>query len=315
MGSASCSGHLSYYKPRIIRALRKHPKLRMPNPKITLLGVGENNINLLVQSRAEKVVFRIGQRKELEPNVSREYRFLSKIPAGYGPAPIFLDTSRKIIPSTYSVTSYVEGEQVKAWKREHFKIHAKKLAGLHKKRYPVKKRFDLRKEVIKDMDCYKEYRQEPTIRKVYPLVLKEIEQHNHLFLGLKHHSMIHGDISPSNILFKDQECKYIDWEWATFGDPATDFARFFFPDFGLYPWFIKLDEKGQCFLLREYSKYRKDNTMNQRVKIMHNYYKFSDFFYLVWKLDHFKTEKTVMPRSFYERAFRTYKKSLENTYL
>jgi thiamine kinase-like enzyme len=39
-------------------------------------------------------------------------------------------------------------------------------------------------------------------------------------------TLIHWDLSNSNILFRGDDFKVIDWQWASIGNPIVDILRF-----------------------------------------------------------------------------------------
>lgn len=275
---------------------------------VSKLGTGENNISMLAKAGRKRYVFRIGLRKELEKNMRREFEYMKKLPKDIGPEPLFFDNSKDIIPRVYSVLSYIKGKHVYRWSERHLKMHARKLAELHNKRFrsfgslekPIHGSFDLFKKFKKDLRVNRSAF-DNDINKILPKVKEHIKKKNLLFMSLKKFSMLHGDLCVDNILFSKDRVRYIDWEWSKIGDNAEDVACFY-KDFGFKPWVIKLKGKRLRLFLDTYLKYIKDETLKQRVEVWHIYGLFFTLVYFKWKLKNFHKENKEFPKHHYERA-------------
>ncbi|MFH1917303.1 MAG: aminoglycoside phosphotransferase family protein [Nanoarchaeota archaeon] len=306
---------------RIVSARLKDFKVgHISSLSVSRLGMGENNLNFLVAINKSRFVIRINLRPELEDNLEREFLALKCVPAGIGPMPVFIDRSKKIIPNAYSVLTYVEGKPVKNWTRKHLRLHAQKLAFLHKKTYPYwsdfvtkHKRLDIVKRYqghVADFDM----QFDKDSCSIIANVEKYLEDHKHLFLSLSRFSLIHMDTCINNILFTKDDVKYIDWEWVRIRDPAEDLSRHYYPDFSLMPWAILLNGSRWEYFLDEYLKLRKDKTLKERVKVWNTYYLLTDMLYFQWKIANFTKEKSDLSKKHYESAIRLMKRSLNKRF-
>ncbi|MFC1697568.1 phosphotransferase [Nanoarchaeota archaeon] len=315
------------YDDQVNKIVKHFAQIKLGKPiykfSTTKLGLGENNINYKLNLNNQKYVIRIGLRKEFESNMKKEFFSLKLLPKDMGSQPIYFDNSKKIVPKVYSILSFIEGKKVIRWQNKHLKLHAEKLAHLHKKKYPfhgnIYKKFktniDLHKRLQRDMKEFGTTLKNRNIQRILPKVEQYIKDNNHLFQKLKKFSLIHGDPCIDNILFTKDKIHYIDWEWTQFYDPAEDVSRFFFPDIACNPWYIKLSKEKINYFLKHYLKINPDKTLRQRVKVKNTFLKFTDYVYFKWKLDNWKTETSQLPKSHYQNIVKVMQNSLEKQFL
>lgn len=73
-----------------------------------------------------------------------------------------------------------------------------------------------------------------------------------LFSSLDRPALIHSDAVLPNILIDEQELRYVDWEWAEFGDPARDLA-YIGGRIGVEPWCWTLSPNEIAQMLEYYA--------------------------------------------------------------
>ncbi|MFH1064449.1 MAG: phosphotransferase [Candidatus Woesearchaeota archaeon] len=295
--------------------------------KISEVGIGENNLNMLaVVNGKHKLLFRIAMRAHLEKNMKKEFETLKLIPECFGPEPIYLDGSKNILPKTYSVLRYIKGKHIKRWTDRHLKMHAKKLAQLHKRKYPyfgtlTKKttRFDMYKLLLKEIRAYRkdcpELFEDHDINLLLPKIKRYIKEHNILFTSLRQSSLTHSDICITNILFTKKGIRYIDWEHAKFWDNAVDVAMIFDPDTAQPPWKIKLTDRQSELYLNTYLRYIKDKTLKERVQVWTTYLKCTDMLFLKWKVMRYDKEPVkALPKKHYAKCAENVVKSIKKKF-
>jgi len=262
------------YESLIKKAVNQH-KLGDGEIRVSNLGAGENNISMLAKVDGRKYVFRIGLRKEYEENMKVEFDYMCKLPPKIGPEAILFDKSKKIIPRVYSVLSFIDGKHLKNWRKEHLRIHARKLAELHKHKYsycgrigsPKKKKFDMYKYLMKDYQEWKKhypFEKDAILGEIFNSMKKHWKEQNHLFTTMKKFSWVHSDPSIPNILLTKEGIRYIDWEWTKIRDNAEDVQKLYYEDFSAMPWKIQLKGSRLRTYLNEYRKYITDKTLVER---------------------------------------------------
>ncbi|GHO94467.1 hypothetical protein KSF_045150 [Reticulibacter mediterranei] len=255
----------------------------------TLLGAGESNISLRITVNGRHdFTLRIAYRSDIEDNLAREFALLQQLAPGFGPTPLYLDTSKQSIPYAFALLSFIPGEIVSSWTAHHIQQHATKLARLHLSQVPYwnRSREALRYEPF---DMYQEFQAglaywrshypaimevEAVARLISPLAAY-FQQHNDLFISLPSFSLIHADPCLPNILFTCDDVWYIDWEWTRYGDPAYDIAQLVW-DIDNPPWQFALSAEQFALLLDTYLQQRPDPTLRERREVWMSYIQFFD---------------------------------------
>ena len=306
-------------KEIVYSKLKKEGKI-----KLSKLGAGENNLNFLIEVGKEKFVFRIGMKEWIEKNMKRDFDTIKILPEGIGAKAIYFDDSRKIIPHTYSILTYIEGKHLSKLSKKHLSLHAKTLAELHKNKskyfgniYSKKKKFDFLKKFNEELNDFKKTVETDEIaKKIYPLFFEYVRRKNHLFLSLKEFSLIHNDPCLTNIIFNKGKIYYIDWEWGKFGDPASDLVLLYDKYQALPPWKIKLNKEKINFYINEYLKHRKDKGIEERMEVWYNWQLFFEYVYCVWKLRNFNKDVNIgLSKKGYEKLFYLMGKELRKIWL
>ncbi|MBU0648712.1 aminoglycoside phosphotransferase family protein [Patescibacteria group bacterium] len=172
--------------------------------EVDTLGNGENHLIYLAVIGNKKLVFRISFRKELEDALKNEFNILKKLPQGLGPKPFVFDDSKKIIPNSFMIQSFIPGEKINAWTKGLLATHAEQLVLLHSKNISEKKenlgdifirRADFTKnnqaEVIKD---------DQLIEDIFAKLNSIFSKNKQIFEKQEHSYLIHADLHGDNIL-------------------------------------------------------------------------------------------------------------------
>jgi aminoglycoside phosphotransferase (APT) family kinase protein len=269
---------------------------------------------MLADVDGKKFNFRISFREH--KNSRTEFLNLKRLPPGFGPKPIYFDSSKQILPREYMILEYIEGKSLKRWSDKHIKMHAKALARLHSIKKPLKKGIDIldwfddhagyfeeRMQIYKDKD----------IAEILPKVRQHVKQNRQLFLNLKKASLIHADACMANIIFNKGHVRYVDFEWSHYFDNAYDFV-FIYDEFAAQPpWKMKLKGKRLDMYFRTYNRYMKDKTLRKRAAVWSKVYRLTDLLYFKYKLHNWKNEKSKdIPKSTYQKYLNTTIKILRN---
>ncbi len=281
-------------------------KFEKKDIKINSIGNGENHLIYLAQIKNKKFIFRISFRPELESKLKKEFKILKKIPKQIGPEPLIFDNSKKLIPNAFMIQTFVSGKTIKNWTDELLVNHAKLLTKLHSKKSNKKtkspydffiKRISFTKnnqpEVIKNDEL---------IEKI-SIKLKTIFLKNkNIFDKKKNSVLIHGDLHNNNILVKNKQIKYVDWEEAQFGDNALDVATII--------WFTDLELKKYKIYLNTYLKNLKDVNLEKRMILWLLYKDFSLLLHKKWQSLNPKT-RAIKANENFTQTIRNINKRIE----
>ena len=264
---------------------------RIEQVDTTLIGRGEANLNLLVRVNQSRCFnLRIGLRNhESECNLQNEFEVLKIVPKDVGPSAFAIDFQQTHLPQPYMLLEYIDGKLKPKWNLTDLQAHARTLARLHQRKfcghgavyhlsnapYDFLQRFDV---AINYWQIHHPYLFDILIvKRLLPSIHHFVTLHNDLFRGLRHFSIIHGDAHPLNILFSNNRVRYIDWERAAIGDPASDIAMIGW-DIAT-SWQMKLTGEWFSSFLDTYLTLEPDATLCQRRDVWMVYTMFFDQMY------------------------------------
>lgn len=272
------------------------------------LGQGENNINYLLEVDNKRFVLRIALRRE--GTLQNEHKVLSKIRLPVTPESYLIDTSRQILPSVYAIHEFKPGKHLKVYRKHHLRIHGISLAKLHDATHVKTSDYDIRAFFRKEVREWEASNPEE-YHEFSGFILGEIKKHERYFRNIRQ-SLINTDIVRTNMLYHKGEFSYIDWEWAQVGDPARDFAVFYYPHASLPPWQVRLRPEQLHVYVDGYQSIRKDRSLLKRVHIWHLVIAYMDANYFAWKLkDWHKDAESDLPKSHYIRCKDVLDKMIE----
>lgn len=325
---------LDAHRPHIINILHAHHDalpLHAPIDTVTItpLGIGENNLMLhILLNKQVQLTIRIAYQPDTPvQNLSIEFRDLQQLPAGFGPRPFYLDTSRQELPYPFAILSFVPGTTPAHWSEEILRIHAAKLARLHQhettfwtdregRQYNVP--FDLYQRFARNLVSwqtrYPQFFEETSINQLVPHLDSYFREYNPLFTSLTRFSLIHADLCASNILFHESDVHYIDWEYMGYGDSAIDIAQLAW-DIDNPPWQIKLTGQALDTFLQTYLASHPDPTLAERHKVWSTYLKFFDHFGYRLKAQQAANAIQAFPSAYYQATIQRMVDSLVQQFL
>lgn len=256
-----------------------------------LIGRGEANLNVLVRvNQSQCFNLRIGLRnQESERNLQNEFEVLKIAPKEVGPSAFAIDFQQTNLPQPYILIEYIDGRLKQQWNLSDLQAHARTLAHLHQRKfcghgavhhlsnapYDFVHRFDV---AVNYWRIHHPYLFDiPIVKRLLPSIHKFVTLHNNLFMGLRHFTIIHGDAHPLNILFSNNRIRYIDWERAAIGDPASDIAMIGW-DIAT-SWQMELTSEWFNSFLDTYLALEPDVTLCQRRDVWMVYTMFFDQMY------------------------------------
>jgi len=164
------------------------------------------------------------------PNIAAdEYRLLQILNAVGVPAPvpIYLDTSRELLPTPYLVVTYIEGEtQLAPIHVTRFVKHmAEQLVNIHTRDYSKHDLSFLPEQTARLTD---KIQNRPAILddSLSENLIRDALESYGIPRPLNHPMLLHGDYWQGNLLWRDDKiAAVIDWEDAAVGDPVADLAN------------------------------------------------------------------------------------------
>lgn len=246
-----------------------------PAPHATLIGTGESYAAWLVVAREladlrapegpRRVVVRVPHRPgELPRPMSEEFAALVAAPEGLGPRPIHLSAPGDHVAAelggaprgpAYMVVEHVPGQvrPPSAWTDDLLAAHARQLARLHEVTFAghgevtgtdrLEPRISMVGSGEANWQWWHEHHREltsaPDVAALWPRVRALFAATEPEFARLEEFSLTHGDAAVPNILVSGGVPRYVDWEWASIGDPARDLA-FIGGEVWLDPWYLHL---------------------------------------------------------------------------
>ncbi|MDA0564366.1 phosphotransferase [Streptomonospora sp. S1-112] len=220
----------------------------------------------------EPVVVRILRRPltELPRAMGEEFAALKAAPPGLGPRPLRLQLDADVLGAPYMVTTLVPGRVLdhREWDTALLTAHARRLAALHARSYDAcggivaaegdrSDRLRLTDRLQGSLRWWRgtcpEVFADPDVARLLPRVVAHVERAAPAFDRLRRFALVHGDLVPGNILVEGGTPRYVDWEWAEFGDPAQDLAYLGGP-VAAPPWYVPLGQDRVEALLRAYAE-------------------------------------------------------------
>lgn len=286
---------LNAYRPRILDVLRAQsavlPWNEVPGDvEMRVLGIGESNLMLLIEAEGQQpLTVRMAYRNDgAELSLPREFALLRQLPEDLGPMPVFLDTSCQMLPYPFAILSFIPGVTPAEWSEELLRTHASNLARMHSQETNTYTSRD-HEQVAAPFDLYGIFQralvywraraswifEDEVVQRLLPRLDDYFRERNHLFVALTRFSLIHGDLCASNILVHAGKLRYIDWEYARYGDGALDFAQLAW-EIDNPPWQVRLAEPQLTTFFQAYLEQRPDQALIERYKVWCTYIQFFD---------------------------------------
>lgn len=231
------------------------------------LGLGECNLNYLLNIENKKFLCRVNIDKENSNKIEIEYENLKKIEhLGIAPKALYFHMRNENFERDLVILEFIEGkpfrmgqktftdEQIKKLSQTLSRLHSQNIKLSNKDKTPYLEVFKYAKEFVTEINKYTSNKYESELNEIILKVNKIIPKTNDALYRL-----VHGDVCPQNVVETKNEIKLIDWESVSYSDPARDIVNVLV-DFGL--------KNNQLELFySEYFKNRDDESLLERVKI------------------------------------------------
>jgi aminoglycoside phosphotransferase (APT) family kinase protein len=254
--------------------------------KYTELGGGEVNNTFVLDCEDRKVILRVTKYSDVN-NLNQEARALSLLDLSQAPKLIYFNPAQRVKQRGWIIESYIDGLQVTSLTISQFEKLGELLAQIHK----VKSQNNIHLDFWKNfLDASKHFGNEQALlnhpdAKLNKLIHRAYEYFQSLNSYSVTPSLVHGDVTLSNMLVNGDEVSLIDWEFSKFKDPLADFSTMYYEDMeynnGKWRIHIKNDEKTALF-----DGYTKAGGAidESRLKVWLNLDKLGAAVYLYWKM-------------------------------
>lgn len=232
--------------------------------QVVRLGAGESYSAWRVAGwrtrDGDEVVFRIVRRpvSELPRPMVAEFEYLKLVPSDLGSQGVHLEESPADLGAPYMIVTLVPGALVPAgeWTAPLVAAHARQLARLHSLPMPTATR-----QPVSFSGFCADSRSwwqgaHPQIAASAASTLDALDRaaagFEAAFAGVVGDRLIHGDGIVSNILVAGGVPRYVDWEWAEYGDPARDLGLLG-GAIAMDPWYVPLSPAGLRAFVQAYA--------------------------------------------------------------
>lgn len=253
----------------------------------THLGAGEVNDTFILDCNSTKVVLRISKYNDVNI-LSNEARALGLLNLDQVPKLIYFNETQRIKDRSWIIESHLNGYKVTVLTLKQFEKLGELLAKIHK----VKSKNFIQLNYWKNfLDDSQHFGDEQALLNHPDTRLNQLINSAYKYLRSQKPisitpSLIHGDVTPSNMLKSGDEILLIDWEFSKFNDSLVDFSTLFYEDMeynkGRWRIHIKPEEKAALF-----EGYLKCGGVidKKRLKLWQLIDKLGAAVYLYWKIN------------------------------
>ncbi|TKB25505.1 aminoglycoside phosphotransferase family protein [Desulfopila sp. IMCC35006] len=237
---------------------------------VSPLAGGEYNLNYLLTSSTQKLVFRVNMASQIDraDQIVYEFKTLQLLQdSGVTPLPVFVDDSRSLIDRGISIMEYLPGNPLDY----HLDLAgaARTLSIIHQlqideaknhlivEKQPLSLIFN---ECAGLLDGY--FNSDLADRAIHSFLLEvkawaeSARAQEQYFLDDPWFCIVNTEINSANFIVNRarQSTHLIDWEMPRWGDPSTDLCHFCSPLTTLWKTDFRFSPEGLDFFIREYKQ-------------------------------------------------------------
>lgn len=250
--------------------------------KVIPLAKGEYNLNYLLKSKKNSLVFRVnmGTQIERDDQIIYEYKTLQLLQrSGVTPQPYFVDDSRTLIDRGISIMEYLPGRHLDY--RQDLIYAARLFSTIHQLPVAENKNHLIREERPLSLifsECsrllatyFHSDLADPEIRSFLMEVIdwadsyrkKELYFHDDPWF-----SIVNTEVNSANFIVNPERktTHLIDWEMARWGDPSTDLCHFCSPLTSLWKTSYQFSPQATASFLEEYKKNIRSKSLSETIE-------------------------------------------------
>lgn len=279
-------------------------KSKIKVKSISKLGQGTSHLNYLVKINTSKFIFRFNSDLKNNNLSKQEFKHLKLIEKyKIGPKAYLFDDSRKFFDSDFIIIGYLEGKTVKLVKPYLDNKMVESLARLSAKMHSINiSKLNLNKDetnfnsYFKYITIYLRYIKKHLPNRELLLILDQTYKNLRRVKIINYNSKLvltQGDFNENNVVVNKGKYKLIDFEDLKLTDPAAEIAH-------IFTFFGKpFNTIQRKIFLEEYSKFRKDESLEDRIKM---YLPLKRFKVLLWSIFHvLKIKNQELHKKFLEK--------------
>ncbi len=276
-----------YLKQKCLKEVPEMAFLAGQDFTVSPLAKGEYNLNYLLISEKNQLVFRVNMGTQInrDDQVVYEYKALQLLQqSGVTPKPFFVDDSRSLIDRGISIMEYLPGEALDY--RLDLAGAARTLANIHQVPInPLENHLIVEQQPLSLIfaECagllnhylHSELA-DPDIRIFFNEVLdwaKAAKSQEQYFLDDPWFCIVNTEVNSRNFIVdrKQQTTHLIDWEMPRWGDPSSDLCHFCSPLTTLWKTNFRFSPEALSFFIKEYKHNiyspHLQNTLEERMRL------------------------------------------------
>ena len=282
---------------------------------IKKLASGCYNIIYLLNIGSKRFALRVGiHSDEFEgKNLEEEYKILKKLKGLHCPKAIVFNKKSKY---PFIIEENIEGEKILKLSPKIVGMIAKALAEVHlslsKKGKASIKDFYM-ETLTKSLKIIKKNAKMYNDLKDYVLKAEEsIKNKESLFQKYSKNVLIHGDMHCGNILLRDNQIIFLDWESSGINDPVFDIVAFFYESENQQHFNKKesITNPLKELFLKEYLKINPDKHLREKLSIVYPLRWLADTLWLARRIIDYESIPKDSNAKTKEKLIRLYKLNL-----
>jgi aminoglycoside phosphotransferase (APT) family kinase protein len=257
------------------------------NGEFSALGGGEVNNTYKIETEGGRYILRVA--KDIgQESLNAEARALRLLDSPHIPKLVYFDKNNRLENRLWILESYIKGAVSKRLSLVQFKNLGTLLAETHK--VPaIGFKVNLREQFL---DACKSFGDEryllnhpnQVLKSYIKMAYKDFENKQPLYNFIVP-TLIHSDVTPSNILVDGDKVGLIDWEFSKFNDPMADFSTIYYEDmeYNKGKWRIKISPEEKQALFEGYKA--SGGTLDQeRIDFWMRFDKLGAAIFLFWRI-------------------------------
>lgn len=283
--------------------------------KYMLLGGGEVNHTFALECGGDSYVLRIAKYADVR-NLGQEANALGLLNIQNVPKLVFFNEQRSVKGRLFIVETMLSGTTPARLDKKQLVNLGKLLANIHNVRGAKLEYVNFWQNFL---DSTKFFGTEKSLLNHSDKKIKKLVTNAQLYFRSFRfadvtQSLIHGDVTASNMLVNGDDVSLIDWEFAKFKDPMADFSTMFYDDmeYNHGKWRIKITQVEKDALFSGYAN--NGGVLDEnRLRVWQNLDKLGSAIYLYWKLNQSGHEMTQSQKAQYELDLNNLVLSLQRT--